>query len=308
VSIKPGIYFQLCETTYHTDPALGSTDIRRLLRSPPDYYWNSWMNPNRPAIDPDTPARARGKAMHKIVLEGEEAFSRLYVRRPDDVEGASSTDKGAITRAAKKNLAAGQTLLGCADYDRVRIAGAMISKHPDLGDAFSNGQSEVSVFWERGGVMRKCRFDYLKPRGIGDLKSITNTKGIEFKAACRNAIANYRYDIQAAHYLEGRTFLPQLVTDGLIYGDHDAEWIRTVAAAPEFAFVFVFFQADDAPITWSCVLSPKNPIIPYARQKIDEAVESYVDFKNRFGTDMWLMTEPMAELSMDEMPGFYGRQ
>jgi hypothetical protein len=308
VSIKPGVYFDLDEVLYHQDPALGSTDIRRLLRSPPDYFWHSWMNPNRPPIDPDTPARARGKAMHKLVLEGEEVFSRFYKRRADDDEGASPADKTAATKAAKKALAPGQSLLSGADYDRVCIAGAMISKHPDLGDAFANGRSEVSVFWERGGVMRKARFDYLKPRGIGDLKSITNTKGIEFKAACRNSIANYRYDIQAAHYLEARGALPALVSEGLINGDHDAEWIRAVAAAHEYAFVFVFFQADDAPITWSTILSPKNPIIPYARQKIDEAVESYIDFKQRFGTDMWLMTEPMAELSIDEMPGYYGRQ
>lgn len=304
----PGIYFDLPETLYHAHEALGSTDIRKLLRSAPDYWWSSAMNPHRPPIDPDTEARARGKAMHKLVLEGEDGFGHLYKRRPNDADGASSSDKSNLTKSAKKSLAPGQTLLHGDDYDRVCIAGAMISKHPDLGDAFSNGRSEVSVFWERGGILRKARFDYLKPRGIGDLKSITNTRGIDFPAACRNSIAAYRYDIQAAHYLEGRSVLPKLVTDGLVYGDHDAEWIRTVAAAPEFAFVFVFFQSDDAPITWSCVLSPRNPIIPYARQSIEAATERYSDFKQRFGTDMWLMTEPLAELPMDDMPSWYGRQ
>lgn len=303
----PGIYFGLDETEYHAHEALGSTDIRKLLRSAPDYWWSSVMNPHRPPIDPDTEARARGKAMHKLVLEGEEGFSRLYKRRPDDEKDASSSDKSNLTKSAKKALAAGQTLLHGDDYDRVRIAGAMISKHPDLGSAFSNGMSEVSVFWERGGILRKARFDYLKPRGIGDLKSITNTRGIDFPAACRNAIAAYRYDIQAAHYLEGRAALPQLVAEKKVYGEHNAQWLAEVAASPQFAFVFVFFQSDDAPITWSCVLSPKNPIIPYARQSIEAATERYSEFKQRFGTDMWLMTEPLAELPMDDMPNWYGR-
>jgi hypothetical protein len=304
----PGIYFGLDETEYHAHEALGSTDIRRLLRSAPDYWWNSGMNPHRPPINPDTEARARGKAMHKLVLEGDTGFDRLYKRRPDDAEGASSSDKGNLTKAAKKSLAPGQTLLHGDDYDRVRIAGAMISKHPDLGDAFTNGMSEVSVFWERGGVLRKARFDYLKRRGIGDLKSITNTRGIDFPAACRNAIAAYRYDIQTAHYTEGREALARLQADGLVYGDHDSEWLSRVAASPEFAFVFVFFQSDDAPITWGTIVSPKNPIVPYARIFIEQATDRYLDFKNRFGTEMWLMTEPLAELSMEEMPAWYGRQ
>ncbi len=49
--LRAGIYFGLDEVRYHSDPAVGSTDIRRLRRSAPDYWWHSHMNPARPPID-----------------------------------------------------------------------------------------------------------------------------------------------------------------------------------------------------------------------------------------------------------------
>src|ERR1017187_4825962 len=99
--LVPTAGFGLDEVHYHLDPAVGSTDIRRLRRSAPDYYWHSWMHPSRPPVDEvkPTPARLLGKAMHKLVLEGQAAFDRLYVRRPDDEDGATSADKSAVTKA-----------------------------------------------------------------------------------------------------------------------------------------------------------------------------------------------------------------
>ncbi len=308
----PGIYFNLDENEYHRDPAIGSTDIRKLLRSAPDYWWESWMNPLRPPLDADTPARERGRAMHKFVWEGQAPFQRIYIRRPDDAEGATSGQKGALTKATKERLQPGQTMLKGDDYDRIMVAGQMIAKHPELGDAFTNGFHEVSVFWESGGLMYKARFDYLKPRGIGDLKSITNSMGKDFVAACRGAIANYRYDIQAAHYLEARKHVAELFAAGLVYGlsteRSDFDLLKSIADEKEYAFVFVFFQAEDAPITWGCILSPGNPILDASRHDINKAIDRYKEFMVLFGDDqIWLMSEPVAELNYDEMPAWFGR-
>ena len=45
--IKEGIYFNLSNEEYHDDPAIGSTDIKKLLKSPTEYWYNSQLNPNR---------------------------------------------------------------------------------------------------------------------------------------------------------------------------------------------------------------------------------------------------------------------
>ena len=79
--MRRGVYFDLDEDDYHGDPALGSTDLRRLLASGPDYWWGSPLNPNAPERT-SSPQQERGRALHKLVLEGNQAFSVRYVRQP----------------------------------------------------------------------------------------------------------------------------------------------------------------------------------------------------------------------------------
>lgn len=338
--LAPGIYFGLDEVTYHTDPALGSTDIRRLRRSGPDYWLHSWMNPKRPPVDDlkPTPARLFGKAMHKFVLEGRQAFEGRYVRRPDDEDGASSSEKAAVTKAANASAAKeGKDCLHGDSYDRIVMAGAMIALNPELATAFEGGASEVSVFWDHPdikGLRLKCRFDKMKRRGIGDLKSIANEREEDFEVACRSSIARYRYDIQAQHYLTGRAQLPALVKAGAVFnsegvplydapeathGDVDLlKLVEQAAAEPAFAFQFVFFQSGDAPITWSTTMTPGrtegdetipgNPMLQYAQGHIDQALERWQAFMTEFGTEsMWIFREPVKELDVESMPAWYGR-
>lgn len=303
--IEDGIYFGLDEDEYHADPALGSTDIRRLKKSGPDFWWHSRMNPLRPK-DSDTAAKLFGRAVHKIVLEGRDKFERLYVRRPDEL--ARLTAKERATLAPN-----GQDVLDGEDYDRILVAGALITKNPDLATAFSGGMPEVSVFWstrmDDGFPVRfKARFDYLKPRGVGDLKSIRNTRGIEFPSACRRAISEWRYDIQARHYLEARAQIERLFMQASVFGDVDDEFLLNVVQAPAYGFQFVFFQATDAPITWSTALSDGNPILEHAANDVAGALAVYRTFMNRFGPNtMWILQEPVNELDVSEMPAWFGR-
>ena len=80
------------EATYHADPALGSTDLRRLIVSPTKYWIGSHLNPDRPADD-STSAQIKGSAIHKLLLEGRAAFERRYRLAPskDDVPGVLAT-------------------------------------------------------------------------------------------------------------------------------------------------------------------------------------------------------------------------
>jgi len=195
----PGLYFGMPEQEYFDDPALGSGDMRALVKEgAPGYWWQSPYNPNR-KDDDDKPSLVLGKAIHKLVLEGGDAFDALFVRSPhsDDMSGP---EKSAATKDLKKRLAdAGRfdvTVLPGDAYDRAVIASAMITRNPGLKTAFQGGMPEVSIFWTRGdGIRRKARLDYLKgpsvknpdeyPGGVGDLKSAANFKRIEFPRACR---------------------------------------------------------------------------------------------------------------------------
>lgn len=315
--VPPGIYFGMTNEAYHADSALGSTNLRKLANNPADYWYESTYNPLR---EPETvtPAKRRGQAMHALTLEGLKAFEKQYICGARHADGMTPSEKGAATKAANAKAAAlGKEALPSDDYDRVMIAGAMITKNPKLASAFEGGAPEVSVFWERDGVMFKIRIDYLKPRGIGDLKSITNIHSKAFADACHDAIANYRYDVQAAHYLDGRAQMPQLIADGLMFAAATAasaqpaahqELLKGVAAAKSFGFQWVFFAAEGAPLTYSKIMSPANPMVAYAREEIQTAVRNYKAFMDKFGLDqIWLEDVEPTELNMDEMPPWWGR-
>jgi hypothetical protein len=287
----------LDDREYHNDTALGSTDIRRVLASPCDYWWCSPHNPLRPDDSP-TPSQLFGRAVHKFVLEGEAAFLSEYAAC--DLPG--NTKGGKEERAAIE--AAGRAPLRRDDYNRILLSGQMIRANPHLGEAFSGGMSEVSVFWKReDGLRLKCRFDYLKIRAIADLKSIRNTRGIDFVEACCRSVAQWQYPTQAAHYFDGRRAMRALWQEGLVYGDHDAEWIKRAVNSQEYAFVFVFWQAEGSPITHAFSLSPNNPILDTARKKIEAALQRYKEFEAKFGlAEPWVLTEPVVELDINDLP------
>lgn len=181
-----------------------------------------------------------------------------------------------------------------------------IKANTTLSNAFEGGQPEVSVFWTVDGVRFKARFDYLKLNAITDLKSIANRNDKEFAKACRDAVASYDYIISAEHYTEGRRQLKRLLNEGRVFGSYDPEWLAKVAANEVFAFVFVFWQKDGAPISHGIKLSPGNPLFSYARSMIAQAVDNYRTYLAEFGTETaWVPSTPLEELDETDLPVWY---
>ena len=305
----PGIYFGLEEKPYHDDPSLGSSDEHKLANNPSSYWFESWMNPNRPA-DKSTPAQERGKAVHALVLYGEAEFDRRYVRGADHDDGMSPAEKAALTKAANAKAAKlGLIALPAQTYDNIAIASAMMAKNPRLANALVGGLNEVSVFWRDpgNGLPKKARIDCLKPRGVGDLKSLANKYGKPFPRACLDTVRWDRRDIQAKHYLDARAMIPKLAADGCVHGDHDAALLKAVVASKEWAWQWVWWQAEGAPITFSKVLSPANPLLEVSAATIAKADASYAEYMERFGPhEMWLLQEEPTELYLEELGPFFG--
>lgn len=315
--LDPGVYFNLDETTYHADPSLGSTDERKLAKNPSDYWWTSWMNPDRPR-DKSTPAQERGSAVHALVLYGEAEFDKRYMRGAVHYDDMTPAEKGAATKEANKVAAAkGLTALPAAVYDNIAIASTIIAKNPKLGPALSGGINEVSIFWRdrKNGLPKKARVDCLKATtrdkevrmAVGDLKSLVNKFEKPFDRACIDSIVNYRYDVQARHYMDGCAEIAKLVADGCVKGDHDADILKKICAAKKIAWQWVFWQAEGAPLTYSKVISPANPILDIAGAAIAKADANYAAYMARFGTEVWLLEEEPSELYLEEMPPWFAR-
>ncbi len=294
-----GIYFGMSDTIYHADTALGSTGIKKLIGNAPDFWWDSWMNPARDEND-DTPSKVFGRQLHQCVLEGLGKFKQGHA--PQYLPGNVKDGKDEIA----KIRASGKVPVKFKDYAKILAASAFIKANKTLANAFEGGMPEVSIFWTVDGVRLKARFDYLKMNAITDLKSLANMYGKEFDKACRDAVASYDYLVSAEHYSEGRRQMRRLLAEGKVFGSHDPEWLAQVAANEVFAFVFVFWQKDRAPISHGIKMSPGNPLFSYARSMIGKALDNYTRYMAEFGTDAaWVPSTPLEELDETDLPVWY---
>jgi hypothetical protein len=305
-----GVHLGLPLEEYLADPALGSTDLRLLRRNPTSYWHFSHMNPQRQIKT--TPYLERGTALHVLLLEGDRAFANRYLRGRERPEYLTPAEKGALTKAENKRAAAeGMEVLPAADYDRVLKSRIIINRHPIMSTCFTNGIPEVSVFWRRDGVRRKARLDYLKTFGVGDLKSAGNPYSRDFREVCTQAIRNYDYGMQAAHYLEARGQIPAQVQAGKVtvhpMGEVQFERFRSVVTSVGLGWQWVFFCTDGAPDAMSYKWTAGNPMLEQAGKDVEIAVARYVGYKRKFGNAEWVLIREVEELTWEHMPPWYGR-
>lgn len=321
--LADGIYLGLPADDYHADDALGSSNLRDLLKGANLFWHKSRMNPKR-RKEKKTDAKIVGNATHRLLLDGKEWFDAEYVRGPygPDDDHLSGPEKGALTKAAKKGLMEGQELLTQEDYDFVVGCKDVLDSDPKLRGCLDNGLSEVSIFWTRvDGVRCKARHDKLKVRGIGDIKTIANERERPLDEACYLDFSTYRYDIPAAHYSEGRRQMAHLLAAGKVFvgaepmtkDDKDADkilsFLAQCVAVKNFGFQLVFIPKKGAPDAWSTVLSPGHPVLDSAARDIETAIEIYKDAAKRYGTDgkRWLPDHEIEELDVNRLPFNFGR-
>lgn len=317
-----GIHFGLHEQDYHDDVGCGSGDMRRLSYSPSDWWWQSKWNPLWEP-DKDTEAKIYGRAVHHAILEGREKFDSHYAKKKLNWATREGKEEKAMI------LGQGKLPIDVEDWGRILLTGSMVRSNPHLARAFDDTVgNEVSIFWERGGLKRKCRIDALKLRAIVDLKNVSNDRSISFPRACLRKIDEYSYHIQAAHYLEGRLAMQALFKKGLVFGDCDMGFLEQVVNEPQFAFVFIFVQSSGAPLTWSTKLSFKkaidwtdpdtgeihpqpeeaNPAFALGQAQLDRAEKNFGAYLKKFGlSNPWVLDEPIEEFDVNDMPPWFLR-
>jgi hypothetical protein len=340
---EPGVYFGLPSADYHADPSLGSSDVKRLLQAPAVYWWHSHMNPDRPS-SPDTVAMLKGRALHKLVLEGEEALGKAFAEEPspagypgclatlDDLK-AKCRELGEPVSGTKAELAKRikakdsniivfdevlATFRAMAERDgleilkpdvmrEVRQAAASITLNPHLARAFQGGIPEVSVFWvDEHGIPCKARLDWLKPRTIVDLKKCANVRERPFDVAVMLAIAEYRCDISARHYLDGYRYLYEFAREGRVFGDCPLKpgWHQRIMPPGEMRWTWVFHQTEGAPVTKGLELLPGSLALNRAAREIVQAKERYLTCLAKFSTHQWISDAPIAALDDRNLPSW----
>lgn len=161
---------------YLAAPAVSASVLLTLLdRCPAAAWYESYLNPNRPAKDDDTDASDKGTIAHSILLEGDESIVQIinpadYPNKDGSVT-ASGTNK-AIRQARDLARLAGKVPVTIEDMVEIRAMAVAARKfisgieniEPAIHVSFlpDGGDSELSLFWDDDGVPCRIRPDRMK--------------------------------------------------------------------------------------------------------------------------------------------------
>lgn len=251
--LEPGVHVGLSNEAYHGDDALGSSDLKILLRSPADW---KWTRPDNPLWTPPKSDGARaeglllGAALHAWVLEGESVFWERYRVAAAPPSGLLATTEEIKDWLGRERWPAGHSKLKKTDWEElarglgaplfsdwkavedadprvavnpdwlpaIRLIDAQMKVEPKLKAVFgADALAEISVVWEENGVRRKARFDRHAPGVLMDLKSFSGWKRQDTLWALKGEVIAYNYHMQAGCYCEGALRLPGFVEDGRVF-------------------------------------------------------------------------------------------
>lgn len=250
---EPGVYFGMSFEDYLAVPAIQSSTIKSLLVSGPNFWAESWMNPFRK--NDDKQHFVLGRAYHKRILEGREAFYAEYapdwedpgdpdiIRTTEELRGAlaiagqpisfKSKDEGIrrLMAAAPQRRVADQMraehlaqfpdreIIPAQVWREIEMAAKSIECNPHINTWLAGGYPEVTVIWfATNGILLKARFDYLKIGAVIDLKTFANEKGRRIDKAIDYAIAGNKYFIQSTFYLRAAVAARAAILDGKVFG------------------------------------------------------------------------------------------
>ena len=177
---------------YHSDPAVSASHLHAISKSPAHYYAR-YLAPNRPPSI-QTSAMLFGSLVHTAVLEPDELSKRYGVCPPRNTKAGKE--------AAAQMKADGIEAITQTDWDAAAAISEAVYDHPIAGDLLSQGAPEQSFWWDDkdSGLRCKCRPDWLRSDGIVvDLKTTQDASPKGFA----KSVANFRYHVQARHYLNG---------------------------------------------------------------------------------------------------------
>ena len=176
---------------YHADPAISASHLHAVAKSP-YHYWSRFLDPQRPKVEP-TAAMRLGSLVHCAVLEPDELTTRYGVC-------PSRTTKAGKEQAAAMQ-AAGIEAVTSSDMELALAMAGAVRSHQAAAALLRSGAAEQSFWWDDAptGMRCKCRPDWLNGTTVVDLKTTTDASPAGFA----KSVANFRYHVQANHYLAG---------------------------------------------------------------------------------------------------------
>jgi hypothetical protein len=215
--VKPGIYPGLAMPEYLAMPAVSSHLLKTLLERCPRAAWfDSWLNPKRPA-DESKEIQNVGTIAHSVLLEGSTECVAVIDPRDHPNETGGGHAKGwtnkSIKAARDAAIAAGKVPIF---PETMREIEAMVAaareyidaihpKQPAIWAMFQpgGGESETTFVWEDDGVLCRIRPDRIST----DRRVTANYKTVSTCAQpdtwARMALFKMGYHLSASFYRRG---------------------------------------------------------------------------------------------------------
>lgn len=189
--VAHGLYDDLDEDRYHSDPALSKSGAHLLLPpSCPAKFRHAQLNGEVSKRAWDV-----GHVVHKLVLG---KGSDIAIVPYDSWRTKDARDMDAAARAQ------GRIPILEKDHMLALDMAAAVKGHELAGALFTNGRPEVSAFWQdpETEITRKARFDWLRDPQPGRRLLIPDLKTAERgdPDSFARAAADYGYEMQAANY------------------------------------------------------------------------------------------------------------
>lgn len=265
--IGPGLHRDLDFATYAEIPALNSGIVNKWGDVSPLHMLEAF---NGRIESDDSRDKKFGRAYHCRMLEPERFATDFLVA----TSCSSQFKDGSACKAPGKwhdgkswycgrhktdDCTEPTDYISIEESERIEAMAARLHKHPALGLFKRKGWSELSVVYERNGVLCKCRAD----RVPEEMDLIIDIKKTQLGAArledCQAAIANYGYFVQAAMNVDGiKAFHP-------------------LGSEPRFVWVFI---EDKHPFGVQVVVASGQDIQD-GRDVIDEVIEHYARCQKR---------------------------
>lgn len=232
---EPSIHIGMPNATYHALPAVGSSGLKLLQRSPA-HYFAAYRDPARKQREA-TPAMKIGTAWHAAIFEPE-AFAAEYVEIPDGLDRRTKEGKALWAELE----ASGRTPMAPEAYADILAMRASAAAHPVSKVVFGlpAGAAELSMFWTDAetGVPCKIRPDYSVPpceqfpHGL----VIDGKTGEDMSPAGFGKYAwNWDLHLQAAYYSDGFQ---------TVYGTTQPPAYAWLAQEKEAPFACAYYDAD----------------------------------------------------------------
>lgn len=313
---KPeGIYFGLSNEEYHNDRAIGCSNIKDLLTSPSDYWWNSPFNPQRES-EP-TKAMELGTALHCLLMEPKK-FEQEYIILPkleinSNFYKIESQKPNFLQNFALRKAKDAKTFeyigskqdISEKDFNHIKTAVDRVKSLSTARELLKSGVSEVSIFWKdkETGLMCKCRHDYLTPWHSVDYKSMADKIS---KNKINKTIAEYQYYLQDAWYLEGLKRIKEFLIKNNVIAPQgvNQNWWKAFLETEKQDFIFLF-QSKKQPFTVRLKTFGED-VREAALNKCKEALEIYVRSYEKYGVDEWKDEEEnfIETLTFDDLPAY----